>query len=689
LKDRIVQIVSQPLFISIIIGLIIIAVLPEYHNKYEVELIEAVLNDRENQTFFHDLNNDFVSERIMYYQNVLGNAAYEIHTSEGGLVDQWNLSSEHSSQRWILNFFDLNDNGFSEIYHLTKQNDSILLNIEEHFSPKPFIDRGIFIDTLTNIAENMFFSNNVFGAIDTDGDGIKEVFLYLNRGFTGNPRNIYKYDLATKKVLKSVHLTNQSRIDHIIDLDGDGKKEIILSNYAAGNEIDSTITKRSDYHAWFTVLNNDLSFRFDPIEIKSDFASTHSLPFFNKDGKFDVLTRINSKEPDKYPNKLILFSNEGEVLREQNLENGTIFLHPQKEFETFMIYNKKNGEVEIFNNEFDRLVETRLDANSYILPLDIDENGSNEWIVIHADKKTVSVFEEDFEDSLSFTFPGNGFTNLKPFLQSTGEGKNNLFFRDGNHYYLYSYSKNQWYFLKYAMYLLIFISVFGLVWLIRKGQELKTKKQRAIEQEIAQLQIKNINNQINPHFVFNAINTISDMTLMEDKFEADNFISRYSKFMRGTLQHSDQITTTLEEELDYVENYIQLQQVRFANKFEYKIEIDTQVDLFNQVPKHILFGYVENAIKHGLSQNDKKGKLKIQVNQNLKYLTMTIEDNGLGIQSGKTYRKDSTGSGIRIMEQVFELFYKLYKKQIEHSIIELFDEQKKPSGIRIELRISV
>jgi len=213
------------------------------------------------------------------------------------------------------------------------------------------------------------------------------------------------------------------------------------------------------------------------------------------------------------------------------------------------------------------------------------------------------------------------------------------------------------------------------------------EKQRVIEDQISKLQIKTIKNQVDPHFVFNAVNTISEMMLTDDKLEADRFISKFSKLMRETLQKSDKISTTLQEELNYVENYIQLQQIRFSNSFTYKIKKDIDIDYQTLVPKHVLYSYVENAIKHGLSDRSKNSLLTISAKLKNKDILLSVEDNGGGIDKSKNSIKNSTGSGIKIMEDMYTLYEKLYKKKIKHKMVELFDKDGKKVGIRVEVII--
>lgn len=251
---------------------------------------------------------------------------------------------------------------------------------------------------------------------------------------------------------------------------------------------------------------------------------------------------------------------------------------------------------------------------------------------------------------------------------------------------MYSYFKNPYYSFRFLIYLGVFFIIFGLVWLIAKGQKIRIEKKLAIENKIAQLQIKTIKNQVDPHFVFNAINTISEMMLTDDKLAADDFICKFSNLMRKTLQGSNKISHTLKEELEYVENFIQLQQIRFNYIFKYHINISKNINKSTKVPKHVLYSYVENAIKHGLS-NKTNGILKITITHKNKNMYLTIEDNGYGLNKTTKTKLNSTGNGLLIMEQIYAMYFKLYKQKISHNLIEIIDGKKNIKGIKIEVII--
>ena len=344
MKDNLLSILLHPLFSSLLISLVIIYFLPDYFSKYIVELKEqATAQRKESQVYFQDLNNDNISEKIIAYKNTLGEAGFEIHKANGDFVEQWNLSSYSPvNNPNVLWFHDIDYNGFKEIYTITQKEDSIFLNIIEPFKKFGIDKKDIFIDTMLSYNNKYhLYPSEVFTANFKSG-GSKEVVFILNCGFGGNPRNAYKYNLDKDQVYKSPHLTNQSYIVKIIDINQDGYNEIFTTNYSAGNTIDSIYTQRSDYSSWFYVLDHNLNFLFDPIEFKVPFSSVNQIPFRTKD-KFKILCLLNSQKTDISKDKLIIFSDKGELLSEIELPAGAyrITSHPSKD--EFLLNNYKNG----------------------------------------------------------------------------------------------------------------------------------------------------------------------------------------------------------------------------------------------------------------------------------------------------------------------------------------------------------
>ncbi|MCB0633548.1 MAG: histidine kinase, partial [Lewinella sp.] len=140
--------------------------------------------------------------------------------------------------------------------------------------------------------------------------------------------------------------------------------------------------------------------------------------------------------------------------------------------------------------------------------------------------------------------------------------------------------------------------------------------------------------QMNPHFIFNCLNSIQNFIASGDKQNAMQYLSRFATLVRSTLNASVQDTITLEEELLVIENYLELEKLRFGKKFEYEVKVDPQIDQFDTcIPPLLIQPFVENAILHGFNFEDKNktGRILIAYERDNGLLRITVRDNGIGI----------------------------------------------------------
>jgi hypothetical protein len=216
---------------------------------------------------------------------------------------------------------------------------------------------------------------------------------------------------------------------------------------------------------------------------------------------------------------------------------------------------------------------------------------------------------------------------------------------------------------------------------------LNQRRKAQKEKEFIELQLKTIKSQIDPHFAFNAINTIASFIYSEKPDITYDYFTRFAKMIRNILEDNDKISRLLSEEIEFVKNYLELQKMRFKDKFEYVIEVDDNVPSGTTVPKMIIQTYAENAVKHGLMHRKTGGLLTIHIRQTNSQLLVTIEDNGVGREKASQLNPDSTHRGLRIMEQIIELYGKLYHTSIIQKIEDLADEEGYPLGTRVILTI--
>jgi putative methionine-R-sulfoxide reductase with GAF domain/anti-sigma regulatory factor (Ser/Thr protein kinase) len=156
--------------------------------------------------------------------------------------------------------------------------------------------------------------------------------------------------------------------------------------------------------------------------------------------------------------------------------------------------------------------------------------------------------------------------------------------------------------------------------------EVLVNKQKAAESRLQSLRL-----QMNPHFLFNALNSVQQMILANEEMVATKYLSRFSKLLRAILVHSDKESITLREELEILKLYIELESIRFKESFKYEIVCDETIDTDEvKVPTLLLQPFVENAIWHGLMHKEGNRKLRIEFNEKNDVLQCIIEDNGIG-----------------------------------------------------------
>jgi ligand-binding sensor domain-containing protein len=197
-----------------------------------------------------------------------------------------------------------------------------------------------------------------------------------------------------------------------------------------------------------------------------------------------------------------------------------------------------------------------------------------------------------------------------------------------------------WWF--YTLSALLLIIMFWVILILKVKYVRKTEFARlTLDREINELRIKALQAQMNPHFTFNAINSIQYYIFNNDKESAFDFINYFSKLIRQTLECASRLSVTIKEEVQFIENYIKLEQMRFENKFAYEIQVDPELDGHQyHIPPMLLQPFVENAILHGLLHKKEQGLIKIifRIAGN-RLLHCIVEDNGIGRQKAAEINK--------------------------------------------------
>lgn len=240
--------------------------------------------------------------------------------------------------------------------------------------------------------------------------------------------------------------------------------------------------------------------------------------------------------------------------------------------------------------------------------------------------------------------------------------------------------KNQTILIIIGVFLALLIGIFYILY--RQNQLNAEKKLLTLEQSM-------LRSQMNPHFLFNSLNSIKLYIINNEKKNAVHYLNKFSKLVRKILEASSQKEIPLAEELETVALYMKIENIRFSNEINFTIDVKDNIDTYMiKVPSLILQPFLENALWHGLSskEGDKNIDLAVKKGKN-GFIEIAITDNGVGrdaaekIKDGKVLKRKSVG--IDITKERLANFSRDYENYFNMEIIDQFDEKNRPIGTKI------
>ena len=222
-----------------------------------------------------------------------------------------------------------------------------------------------------------------------------------------------------------------------------------------------------------------------------------------------------------------------------------------------------------------------------------------------------------------------------------------------------------------------------------KGKELATINEQLVEARLAALQA-----QMNPHFVFNALNSIKRMILDGDNDKASRYLSKFALMIRMTLNHSKDTFVTLDENIEYIKTYLEMEQLRFDDSFTYKILVAENIDTSETaIPALMIQPLVENAIWHGLLPSESEKKILIRFTQNGNRISCVIEDNGIGIRQSEKLKMINrplhNSVGLENLRKRIKIINEKYDTDCSLEIIDMKETDRSDKGTRVVLRFNL
>ncbi len=239
----------------------------------------------------------------------------------------------------------------------------------------------------------------------------------------------------------------------------------------------------------------------------------------------------------------------------------------------------------------------------------------------------------------------------------------------------------------------LFISFWVIRWFLYHKHEGQLKE-ASIKKHIAEIELKAIKAQINPHFIFNILNTIQYFVANDQTEKAEDYLGKLGRLLRKTLDFSSKTLVNLEEEVDFIQNYLSLEQLRFDEHFHFRIQNDfSKYWAGIQFPPMVIQPHIENALRHGF-----RGRVKEDKKLNIRFVRMDdaliceIEDNGIGRKAAKeqqaTFDRGHISKGVELSQSKLALFEEMTGKKVKSEIIDLYEDLH-PKGTLVRITIKL
>lgn len=693
--NKLTNIFLSPYILALVVTLVVALFVPETA-KYVLKLDQYFLMEKKHgQSLFSDLDGDSLSEYLISFNNKAGVHALKVSDNNREVIDQWNFSGKHPEKTHRIFTGDYDRNGYEEVYLFSESRDSLLLNIIEPLNEGGIDRRNVFIDVIRRTNRNRpDYSIHFCGLRDIDKDGFQDLVFVVRTGFGLKPRKIYIYNTRNKHLTKSPDSGVVPVNLQFHDIDGDGFDEIFGSTYTTGNMTPEDTIPFPDSSAWFMVYDRKLEHVFDPVEFPG--FKTNVRPYLMKQGG-NLYFLLYTMDNYSSHNSLMLFDVKGNLLKKKAISKEWEFM-AQKPFP--ILKGCFPGSLVLMDNYGDVFVtDTSLILKKaresslgrvqlvFITELGLEEGkehvfldkGKSNLYISSACLNTILSGQQEFPQAFRFSIFSvklNG--NLLP----------QLFFQFDSHCYLYSYSKNPYYIFRYLRLAGIYIFFLGFIILIRRLHAIQIRKRKENENKLTELQLMTIRNQITPHFIFNSLNSVSHAIYQEDKTKAYNRIVQLSNLMRQAVSDSKKMDHSLEEELEFIRSFLELERSRFQDKLEFDIRVPQAVRENITIPQMMLQIFVENAVKHGIAPLG-YGKIRIYSEEGTQMLRIFIEDNGIGRQKARELNTDGTGTGLEVIDGMIDLYKRIKGVVMHYEVVDLYDGEGAGCGTRVVVEMEV
>jgi two-component sensor histidine kinase len=676
-------------FLAIIPAVIIMSFHPSLGtiSRLQVEPVDKA----NSHNVYADLNSDSISEII---RTGKGDPYFFVLVMNNDLkvYDQWNFKDSLDSELSDFFFGNYDNDQYQEIYDFSYKEDSLFINVNEFFEPSGTKLERVFITKLGIVNKKVTSQVYPAGFFDTNGDGKGELFFSIQTAFGLVPRRLYSFDIVRKE-LKSSQFTGMICLNpKMVDTDGDGRPEIFGFMGAGGNY--KTQVPFSDWSTWLMVFNDSLRFKFPPVEFPG-LTNSLEINFYSNERFKGYLVSHNTGSADTTVIKprIMIFSLDGKKIRERLFSD----LGLNKLTFSLVVKNRNLDRILLLGKELLELNDQLMVINKVKSPFhtefcyyltDIDFNGEDELVLYSESEEKLVIYNAALKKIAETKLKG-AYKKFRFSHYSSKDHEDKIFLSAGESFgYFLKLRNNNYYYLGFLTYPGIYILFFFFILLIKRINTLQIVQKESLNRRLVTLQLQGIKSQLDPHFTFNTLNSIASLIYLEDRHLAYDYMNKFTQLLRSLINDAERIYRSLGEELEFVTTYLELEKLRFGEKFNYEIIIREGVSQRVQVPKLVLHTFAENAIKHGIMSRTEGGILKIIAEKQKDYLLLSIEDNGIGRANAEGH-STSTGKGLKLTREFYDILNQIKKQPIKYNIIDLYNDTGDPTGTRVEVWVPV
>ncbi|MBN1252209.1 MAG: histidine kinase [Bacteroidales bacterium] len=685
--------------------------------------ISSVLQDSEGSYWFTTSHDgvfylpsknvySYTTENGLYNNNVkciaaqndniwIGYNSNYISVMKNGNFKHSKLSELNNSELKVIIYDSINNQivAGTTYYGYIIKNNKIKKIENNHFSLRKNLPKYFLICDIAqkNKDEYWFgcsygFQNYKNGIITYKSDYYNKFYLRVNSIYINDDNSIWLgtidglWKFENKKLIDYGKFDDRFKI-RILDIIKNGTK-LILATKGGGiliyeNDSIIQITKKNGLSS-NTI--NSLVFTSKDTLWAGSINGLNNIILSDKNKNFKINTFLSShklitseiRQIIPYKNRLILATNKGLVyFNYKNLNNKTI--EAPLYIKNVIINNietqiKSNYKLEHNQNNIKIVFETISFKNAADVEYRIKLNGlDTNWI-----------YTENSDIRFNQLQPGD----YKLYIEAISKN-NSIKTKAAIINFIIKKSIWQTTFMK-LVYIFLIISFFFAIYKYRVNE---IKKKLMIEESLNWHKKQALFNQMNPHFLFNSLNSINNYILHNEKKSASKYLNKFAGLIRRILENSQNEYVTLAKEIETNKLYLEIETVRLKDKFVYNFEIDENINTYEyKIPSMLIQPFIENSIWHGIQPLEKQGYITIKAIKNKDTIVISISDNGIGRNNSSQIKKNTNSThkslGANIALKRIELLEKSYKKGLSIKYEDLF-ENNTPSGTAVHITIPI